>query len=90
MIRDLWEYAQRHPFKAFMAVVVPLISAGGALHGLLKQFGVRIPFGLDGMFDARSGYSSYGDYGEGYGSVFGGSGGMETVSSLMKVAKAFM
>lgn len=70
-----------------------MISAGGALHGLLKQFGVRIPFGLDGMFDARSGYSSYGaydGYGEGYGSVFGGSGGMETVGSLMKFAKAFM
>ena len=94
LIRDLWEYAQRHPFKAFMAVVVPLISAGGALHSLLKQFGVRIPFGLDGMFDARRGYESYGaydGYGEGYGSVFGGSGGgMETVGSLMKVAKAFM
>jgi len=75
-----------------MAVVVPLISAGGALHGLLKQFGVRIPFGLEGIFDARSGYSSYGThdgYRDGVGNVFGG-GGMKTVGSLMKVARAFM
>ncbi|KAG9656165.1 hypothetical protein KCU95_g1992, partial [Aureobasidium melanogenum] len=92
LIRDLWEYAQRHPFKAFMAVVVPLISAGGALHSLLKQFGVRMPV----MFDAgvgRGGYygsSGYGGY-EGTGSVFGGGGGaMDTVGSLMKVARAFM
>lgn len=76
-----------------MAVVVPLISAGGALHELLKQFGVRMPV----MFDSgmgRSGYygsSGYGGYESGTGSVFGGSGGaMGTVGSLMKVAKAFM
>lgn len=80
-----------------MAVVVPLISAGGALHRLLKQFRVKIPFGLEGMFDARSGYSSYGarsygaydGYGDGVGNVFGG-GGMDTMGSLMKVARAFM
>ncbi|KAG9562523.1 hypothetical protein KCU77_g3169, partial [Aureobasidium melanogenum] len=91
LIRDLWEYAQRHPFKAFMAVVVPLISAGGALHSLLKQFGVRLPV----MFDAgvgRGGYYGSAGYG-GYesGSVFGGGGGaMDTVGSLMKFARAFM
>ncbi|CAD0083949.1 unnamed protein product [Aureobasidium vineae] len=93
LIRDLWEYAQRHPFKAFMAVAVPLISAGGALHGLLKQFGVRMPV----MFDAgvgRGGYGSsgYGGYEDsGFESMFGGGGGaMDTVGSLMKVAKVFM
>ncbi|KAH0363295.1 hypothetical protein KCU65_g7467, partial [Aureobasidium melanogenum] len=91
LIRDLWEYAQRHPFKALMAVVVPLISAGGALHSLLKQFGIKTPV----MFDAgmgRGGYygsSGYGGYESG--SVFGGGGGaMDTVGSLMKVARAFM
>ena len=90
LMRDLWEYAQRHPWKAFMAVVVPLISAGGALHGLLKQFGVRIPFGLEGLFattTTRGGY--YGSSGYGHESVFG-SGGMDTVGSLMKVARVFM
>jgi hypothetical protein len=100
LIRDLWEYANRHPFKAFMAVVVPLISAGGALHGLLKQFGVRIPFGLDGLFGATTtrtrggyygsgGYGGHDGYGDGIGSVFGGQG-MNTVGSLMKVARVFM
>jgi hypothetical protein len=82
-----------------MAVVVPLISAGGALHGLLKQFGVRIPFGLEGLFGATttrgggyygsSGYGGYDSYGDGIGSVFGGEG-MNTVGSLMKVARVFM
>lgn len=74
-----------------MAVIVPLISAGGALHSLLKQFGVKMPV----MFDAgvgRGGYygsSGYGGYESG--SVFGGSGdAMNTVGSLMKVARAFM
>jgi hypothetical protein len=93
LIRDLWDYAQRHPFKAFMAVVVPLISAGGALHGLLKQFGIKIPFGLEGMFATGGGYygtSRYDAYdGYGNGSVFGGSS-MATVGSMMKVARAFM
>jgi hypothetical protein len=94
LIRDLWDYANRHPFKAFMAVVVPLVSAGGALHGLLKQFGITIPFGLDGMFatTTRGGYygsSGYDGYGDGIGSVFGGEG-MNTVGSLMKVARVFM
>lgn len=80
-----------------MAVVVPLISAGGALHEVLKQFGVRIPFGLDRMFatggsyygSTRSRYDTYDGYGNGVGSVFGG-GGMDTVGSLMKVARVFM
>lgn len=77
-----------------MAVVVPLISAGGALHEVLKQFGVRIPFGLEGMFATggsyygSSRYDAYDGYGNG-GSVFGG-GGMNTVGSLMKVARVFM
>jgi hypothetical protein len=80
-----------------MAVVVPLISAGGALHEVLKQFGVRIPFGLESMFATRTrggyssgGYGAYeGGYGDGMGSVFGG-GGMDTVGSLLKVARVFM
>jgi hypothetical protein len=102
LIRELWEYAQRHPFKAFMAVVVPLISAGGALHEVLKQFGVRIPFGLESMFATRTrggygsggygagGYGAYeGGYGDGMGNMFGG-GSMDTVGSLLKVARVFM
>ncbi|CAD0110353.1 unnamed protein product [Aureobasidium uvarum] len=94
LIADLWEYAQRHPFKAFMAVIVPLISAGGVLHGLLRQFGVKMPMMFDGGGGRGDYYGSsgYGGYEEGgFGSMFGGGGGaMDTVGSLMKVAKVFM
>jgi hypothetical protein len=80
-----------------------LVSAGGALHEVLKKFGVRIPFGLVGLVEGGtrggyggsgyggSGYSAYeGGYGDGMGSVFGSGGGMDTVGSLMKVARVFM
>jgi len=81
--------------KAFMAVVVPLMSAGGALHSLLKQFGVRMPVAFDGVHSTRGGgyygSSGYGDYEEsGFGSMFGGGSAMDTVGSLMKVARVFM
>lgn len=76
MLRELWYYARKHPLKAFFAVVVPLLSAGGAIHGLMKQFGVRVP----GM-DSRSM--------RGYGG--GGAGGMmDNAGSLMQIAKALM
>ncbi|THY44431.1 hypothetical protein D6C99_06770 [Aureobasidium pullulans] len=95
LIQDLWDYARRHPLKAFMAVVVPLMSAGGALHSLLKQFGVRMPVAFDGVHSTRAGgyygSSGYGDYEEsGFGSMFGGGNAMDTVGSLMKVARVFM
>jgi hypothetical protein len=81
-----------------MAVVVPLVSAGGALHEVLKQFGVRIPFRLEELVGGGtrggyggSGYGTYdGGYGGGMGSMFGSGGGMDTVGSLMKVARVFM
>ncbi|EME39650.1 hypothetical protein DOTSEDRAFT_75334 [Dothistroma septosporum NZE10] len=89
MIKDLWYYARRHPVKAFFAVVVPLLSAGGAIHGLLRQFGIRMPFGLDGVtrhggggYYGSSGYSSRG--GGGLMDQFGG------MSGVMGLAKAFM
>lgn len=92
MLKELWYYAKKNPIKAFFAVVVPLISAGGAVHGILRQFGVRIP-GVDGKTRHMSG----GYYGsQGYGgssSVFGGGGGggwMDSAGSLMQVARAFM
>lgn len=88
MVRDLWSYARRHPVKAFFAIVVPLLSAGGAIGGLLKQFGIRMPFGLDGGA-RRMGGGYYGS--SGY-SGFGGSGGgwMDNAGGLMQIAKAFM
>lgn len=89
MIKDLWYYARRHPVKAFFAVIVPLLSAGGAIHGLLRQFGIRMPFGLDGAtrhggggYYGSSGYSSRG--GGGLMDQFGG------MSGVMGIARAFM
>jgi hypothetical protein len=100
MLRELWYYARRHPMKAFFAVVVPLISAGGAIGGLLKGFGVKIP-GMEGGSGARrggggyygsGGYDGFGGGGSG-GGLFGGGGAgglMENAGGLMQIAKAFM
>lgn len=94
MIKELWYYARRHPVKAFFAVVVPLISAGGAIGGLLKQFGVRMPMGLDlgGGGARRGGGGYYGSQGYGSGGLggFGGGGWMDNAGGLLSVAKMFM
>ena len=67
-----------------MAVVVPLISAGGALHGLLRQFGVRLPAVFDGMSGSRTGGGYYGSVG------YGREDQSEGFGNLLKVARAFM
>ncbi|TKA56773.1 hypothetical protein B0A49_09631 [Cryomyces minteri] len=103
LLRDLWNYARRHPVKAFLAVIVPLISAGGALSGLAAQFGVRLPPGLAAMAGGGGGSGGWarrggggGYYGSrGFGEDFGrggwgGGSGLGNLGSLMKVAKAFM
>ncbi|KAI8935674.1 hypothetical protein NX059_007197 [Plenodomus lindquistii] len=41
-LREIWRYAQRHPYKVFFAVIMPLVS-GGVLHKLAKQFGITLP-----------------------------------------------
>ena len=99
MIKELWYYARRHPVKAFFAVVVPLLSAGGAIHGLLRQFNVRLPF-IDGATSYSRGAGGYygssgygGSSGGGLGGLMGGGGGgglMENAGSLLGLAKAFM
>ena len=101
MIKELWTYARRHPVKAFFAVVVPLLSAGGAIGGLLKSFGIRMPLGMGGS--SRGGGGGYygsrgygGDSGSDWmsqlGGLAGGGGGglMGQAGSLMSVAKMFM
>lgn len=88
MFRELFAYARRHPMKAFFAVVVPLLSAGGAISGIMKQFGVRIP-GLDGRGSRSMGGGYYGSRGYG-GSDRGGGGLMENASGLLNIAKNFM
>lgn len=91
LIQDLWHYARRHPLKAFFAIVVPLISAGGAIHGLLRQFGVRLPMGMTATRSYRGYYGSSG-YGEDYrgGGGGGGGGAMGAMGNLIKIAQAFM
>jgi hypothetical protein len=88
MIKELWAYARKNPMKAFFAVVVPLLSAGGAVHGLLKQFGVRIPM-IDGG-SRRGGGGYYGSSGYGGGSGGEAGGWMNQAGSLISVAKMFM
>lgn len=83
MLRELWYYARRHPMKAFFAVIVPLLSAGGAIGGLMKQFGVRNPMA---SMSSRGGGGYYGS--SGYGGDKGG-GLMDNLGSVMQIAKAF-
>ena len=104
MIKELWSYARRHPVKAFFAVVVPLLSAGGAIHGLLKQFGVRIPMMGGQASRMAGGYYGSAGYGGGSsgglgglgklaglgGQQGGGGGWMNNAGSIMTIAKAFM
>lgn len=52
LLRELIAYARRHPVKVFMLVVMPLVT-GGALHGMLRQLGIRIPAG--GTFGRENG-----------------------------------
>ncbi|KAJ5022711.1 hypothetical protein J3E72DRAFT_406814 [Bipolaris maydis] len=41
-LREIWRYAQRHPYKVFFMIIMPLVS-GGVLHKLARQFGVNLP-----------------------------------------------
>ncbi|KAF2652254.1 hypothetical protein K491DRAFT_719096 [Lophiostoma macrostomum CBS 122681] len=84
LLRQLWTYARRHPYKVFFMVIMPLVS-GGVLHKLARQFGVNLPdLGQGGGGGARGSGGAYaghshgggGYYGsEGYGPERGGGGG---------------
>ncbi|KAF1838703.1 hypothetical protein BDW02DRAFT_626993 [Decorospora gaudefroyi] len=80
-LREIWRYAQRHPYKVFFMVIMPLVS-GGVLHKLARQFGVHLPDigGASSSSGARGGHAgsghSSGYYGsEGYGRDRSGGGG---------------
>ena len=92
MLRDLWHYAQRHPLKTFVAVVVPLLSAGGAMSGLLAQFGVRLPALFEGASSSSSSRRRGGGYygSAGYGGGGDASGLMENLGPVMQVARALL
>lgn len=91
ILRDLYGYARRHPVKVFMLVIMPLIT-GGALHNVLRNFGIRLPSAMFGGMGSGRGryddvYSSYSDRrgGMGFDSLGGG-----TLQSVMKIAQMFM
>ncbi len=86
ILRNLYSYARRHPVKVFMLIIMPLIT-GGALHNILRQFGIRLPGGLSSMMSefgsSRGGLSSPI-------SSFGGRGGEAGIQNIMEIAKMFM
>jgi hypothetical protein len=72
-MREIWRYAQRHPYKVFFMVIMPLVS-GGVLHKLAKQFGVNLPeMGGNGNGYGNNGAPARGGGGGGYSS--GSAGG---------------
>ncbi|KAF2185043.1 hypothetical protein K469DRAFT_578031 [Zopfia rhizophila CBS 207.26] len=96
LLRELWYYARRHPYKVFFMIIMPLVS-GGVLHKLARQFGVRLPEMGQGRGGSHSGSGYYGS--EGYGRE-GGGGGMASIqglasgigglASVAKMAQTFM
>jgi hypothetical protein len=75
-LREIWRYAQRHPYKIFFMVIMPLVS-GGVLTKFAKQFGVTLP----DMGGKKGGGSAAGYYGsDGYGAEGRGGGGFDMQS----------
>ena len=88
LLKDLIRFAQRNPIKVFMLVIMPLVT-GGALHGILKGMGVRLPAGMERMMGGgRGGYGGHGGHGE-YERRGGGSGGFD-IGQVMNIAKMFV
>jgi len=85
--------------KVFVLVIMPLLT-GGALSGLLRKFGIRLPMGLERMFGGAAG-ASLGRDSRGNmqwersryesDSHHGGLGGLASgAGGLMTMAKLFM
>jgi hypothetical protein len=94
LFRDLVYYLKRNPMKVFMLVIMPLIT-GGALTGLLRQFGIRLPLGVERLFAKMGGGTTVGRNYDGDLQFerrkfdYEGSSGMG-IGSLMSMAKMFM
>lgn len=94
LMHNLYGYTHRHPVKVFMLVVMPLIT-GGALHSILKTFGVRVPAsvsramgGMGGMANERNTYGRYGgDFSGGRREISGDLGGGDALQSILKIAQ---
>jgi hypothetical protein len=78
-LRQLMDYARRHPMKLLM-MILPLLT-GGALAGVLAKFGIRLPRGLENMMGGGRDHAGMG------GSGLGGAGGIQ---GLMKIAQQFL
>lgn len=100
LLRQLYDYARRHPYKVFFMVIMPLIS-GGILHKAAKQVGINLPDMLKGSAARNNSRGSGGYYGsQGYGHEEQGSGGMGGIGNIastlggvggmVKMAQAFM
>ncbi len=67
-------------------MILPLIT-GGALAGILKQFGIRLPPSLSkmmgGLGDGRGGFGRRS-------SGYGGGGGEGGLQSMMRITQMFM
>lgn len=92
LLRDLLYYLKKHPMKVFMLVIMPLIT-GGALTGLLRQFGIRLPMGMTKLFGGMGGTS----IGRGAGgdlqferTHYEGHGSSSGLGTAMSIAKFFM
>lgn len=96
LFRKMVRYAQHHPFKVFLLVIVPLIT-GGVLQKLLGMVGIRMPRALSGLLgNGAGGMTGGGGGGDGY-YRDGGSGGSgageglkESVNGLVSLAKMFL
>lgn len=71
-LKEIWRYAQRHPYKVFFMVIMPLVS-GGVLHKLARQFGVNLP--EMGGAASRGSYAGHGHSGSNTGGGYYGSEG---------------
>ena len=80
LLRDLYDYARRHPVKVFMMVIVPLVTSG-VLQRLMRMIGVPLPRKIFG------GGGGNGGHGHGHG---GGDGLKDQIMSFMNVAKMLL
>lgn len=90
-MHNIYGYAHRHPVKVFVLVVMPLIT-GGALHNILKRFGIRLPASVSsamgGIASERNAYERYGgDFYGGRRENYSNLGGGGALHSIMKIAQ---
>ena len=77
-IRQLMDYARRHPVKVLLLVVMPLVT-GGALSGVMRSMGLSVPAALDRFGGGGQRGRGVGGGGEGFG-----------VEQAMSIAKMFI